>query len=487
MRRLALALLAVITLAGCNAETDPASHVSETTAQANVTMTWEQGEKVTYWIETRPLGGSWTQGKHWTFGPMPIAYSGAVGAFPLSDLQPATTYEYRLCGQRLEPDPTATVCFDSEGANGTAYDRFTTDGEPTGCTPGATNVTTAAALRSAVAADRDACVTANIGNVNLAGLGSSPVVISGPGSMGTIELIDGTTDVTIRDTRLTSITMRFADRTVLKDNVMGGTPTNRTQAQIIWMPEASKDVTITGNELAWTTADNSGNTGYGCRCYGDTDNLVFRNNYVHDLAADGFQGSSGSNVIIDRNEFGAAGASPGSSEHADNIQITGNGPGMEITNNYVHHQGYFDGKPSGNSGVLYVHGGSSGSLLIENNLFITGLGRVEIGGLGTGGRTRSNVTIRRNTFYDLGTSFQNFPGFEWDITGGTGNVIRRNIAADPDGGFALSGSLTGVDYGDNLWGGLSSVTLDADGNCTSANCNPPSGPIGYRKPSGVAW
>jgi hypothetical protein len=32
------------------------------------------------------------------------------------------------------------------------------------------------------------------------------------------------------------------------------------------------------------------------------------------------------------------------------------------------------------------------------------------------------------------------------------------------------------------------VTLDAQGNCTSSNCNP-SGeePIGYRKPSGVSW
>ena len=102
--------------------------------------------------------------------------------------------------------------------------------------------------------------------------------------------------------------------------------------------------------------------------------------------------------------------------------------------------------------------------------------------MGTGGTSRSNLTIRRNTFYDNGRAFSGFPGFEWDCDTGTGNTITRNIAVDPDGGFAQAGQASAV-VPPNLFGQLSLVTLDGDGNCTSANCNPAGQePIGYRKP-----
>jgi hypothetical protein len=62
------------------------------------------------------------------------------------------------------------------------------------------------------------------------------------------------------------------------------------------------------------------------------------------------------------------------------------------------------------------------------------------------------------------------------------------VAVDPDGGFAQSGSAAAAAFGANLFGQPSLVTLDDQGNCTSANCNPTGQePIGYRKPSGVAW
>jgi hypothetical protein len=48
-------------------------------------------------------------------------------------------------------------------------------------------------------------------------------------------------------------------------------------------------------------------------------------------------------------------------------------------------------------------------------------------------------------------------------------------------GFAASGTTAR----DNLVG---NYTLDADGNCIQAACNPAGEePIGYRKPSGVHW
>jgi len=359
---------------------------------------------------------------------------------------------------------------------------------PSGCTDGATGAVTAAQVRSAVQAGDDVCVTAAVGNVNLSSLGSRPVVVSTDGgSIGEISL-SSTTDLTISGARFRSITLRGSHRTKLLGNTIGGTQANRVYDQLIFMPETNNDVRIEGNDIGWTLADNSGNTGYGCRCYGTLNRLRFVGNRLHDLAADGFQGVGGSDVLIDRNEIGPVGRNPGSSEHSDNIQITGNGTNLRITNNWLHHQGYYEGSGTANAGSTYIHGGSSNSLLYENNLIETAQGRTEICGLGTGGTSRSNLTIRRNTWVDGGRAFSGFPGFEWDCDSGSGNTIERNIAVDPDGGFALGGSSSAASFTSNIWGKESVISLDGGGNCTSADCNPPGQePLGYRKPSGVSW
>ncbi|HEY7455840.1 MAG TPA: hypothetical protein VH703_01085 [Solirubrobacterales bacterium] len=357
-----------------------------------------------------------------------------------------------------------------------------------GCVEGATTVTSASQLRSAVQAGEDVCVTAEIGNLDLSGLGSRPVVVSTDGgSIGAIGL-SSTTDLTIAGARFRSITLRGSHRTKLLDNTIGGSKTNRVYDQLIFMPETNDDVRIEGNDIGWTLADSSGNTGYGCRCYGTLNRLRFVGNRLHDLAGDGFQGVGGEDVLIDRNEIGPVGRNPGSNEHSDNIQITGNGANLRITNNWLHHQGYYEGEPTANAGSTYIHGGSDSSLIYENNLIETAQGRTEICGLGTGGTARSKITIRRNTWVDGGRAFTDFPGFEWDCDSGSDNLVERNIAIDPDGGFAQDGSAGAAIFSANLWGQPSLVTLDADGNCTSANCNPAGGePIGYRKPSGVSW
>jgi hypothetical protein len=357
------------------------------------------------------------------------------------------------------------------------------------CATGMTNATSASAVTSAISAGKSTCVTADIGNVNFNGMGnrSGVVVSTEGGSMGQLE-ISGTTGLTIRSARFRSITIRGADQTTIEGSTIGGTPTNRVLDQLIFMPDTSNDVTIRNNDIGWTRADDSGNTGYGCRCYGTLNRLKFVGNKIHDIAADGFQGVGGSDVLIDRNEIGPVGANPDSSEHSDNIQITGNGPNLRITNNWIHHQGYFEGEVTGNAGSTYIHGGETNSLTYENNLVEIARGRTEICGLGTGGTSRSNITIRRNTWVEGGQAFTGFPGFEWDCDSGSGNVVERNIAVDPDGGFAQDGSTGAATFTSNLWGQPSLVTLDANGNCTSANCNPAGQePIGYRKPSGVSW
>jgi hypothetical protein len=360
---------------------------------------------------------------------------------------------------------------------------------PSACSTGATVATSSTAAKAAVRAGKSVCVGAGIGDLDLSGLGdrSGVVVSTSAGSIGHLE-INGTTGLTVRSARLRSVTLRGAHRTVIEGSTIGGTATNRVLDQLIFMPDQSNDVTIRNNDIGWTIADNSGNTGYGCRCYGKTDRLQFVGNVVHDIAGDGFQGTNGADVLIDRNKIGPVGANPGSSEHSDNIQIVGNGPNLRITNNWIYGQGYYDGRATNNSGSTYIHGGTSNSVLYENNLIQNARGRTEICGLGTGGTTRSNIAIRRNTWVDGGQQFSGFPGFEWDCDSGSGNVVEANIAIDPDGGFAQDGSAGAATFSRNLWGKPTLVTLDGQGNCTSANCNPAGQqPIGYRKPSGVRW
>ena len=318
------------------------------------------------------------------------------------------------------------------------------------------------------------------------------VVVSteGSGSIEELEIVS-TTGLTVRGARLRSVTIRDSDRTVIEGSTIGGTQASRVDDQLIFMPDESNDVIIRSNDIGWTVADDSGNTGYGCRCYGETNNLQFVGNTVHDIAADGFQGTNGSNVVIAYNKIGPVGANPGSSEHSDNIQIVSNGPGLQIVNNWIYEQGYYEGQAVANSGSMYIHGddGDAGnSMLIENNFVDIARGRTEICGLGTGGTSRSNITIRRNTWLEGGQTFNSFPGFEWDCDSGSGNLVEGNISVDPDGGFAQDGSSAAATFARNLWGKTSLVTLDASGNCTSANCNPAGQPpIGYRKPAGAPW
>lgn len=215
-------------------------------------------------------------------------------------------------------------------------------------------------------------------------------------------------------------------------------------------------------------------------------------NRIHHIAGDGIQGlGNGTDVLIDRNEIGYVGANPGSSEHSDNIQIIDNGPNLKITNNWLHHQGWYDATTSvGNAGATYIHGGDSDRMTYENNLIEHSRGRVEVCGLGTGGTSRSNITVRRNTVSDNGQTFGGFPGLEWDCGSGTGNLVERNIAVDPDGGFAIhpTGSRSAFSENNNLFGQPSLVSLDGQGNCMSSNSNPAGQEaIGYRKPAGVPW
>ena len=120
-------------------------------------------------------------------------------------------------------------------------------------------------------------MTANVGDIDFSDMGNrSGVVIStSGGSMGHLN-INSTTGLTIRSARFRSVEIRGGDRTTIADSTIGGTPSNRTYDQLIFMPDRSDNVVISNNDIGWTLADDSGNTGYGCRCYGDAQQLQVR-------------------------------------------------------------------------------------------------------------------------------------------------------------------------------------------------------------------
>ena len=357
------------------------------------------------------------------------------------------------------------------------------------CKAGSKHVRSAAAVTRAVSHHRSVCVTARVGNVGFIDMGNrrGVVVSTKGGSMGQVE-IDSTSGLTIRSARFRSVTIRHGNHTSITGSRIGGTRRHRVYDELIFLPDRSDNVRIAGNDIGWTLADDSGNTGYGCRCYGQLNGLRFVRNRVHDIAADGFQGVNGRNVVIDRNEIGPVGANPGSSEHSDLIQIVSNGSHTRITNNWLHNQGYFSGRVVNNAGSTYIHGGSKGSLLYQNNLISNNQGRTDICGLGTGGNSRSNLIIRRNTWVNGGLAYPGFPSLAWYCSSGKGNVVARNIAIDPDGGFAMGASHRDGRFSRNIWGRLRRVRLNANGTCVSRRCHRHGrGRIGYRKPSHVRW
>ena len=105
-RRVVVGFLAVLALmlGACNADTEPATQVTSTSATLHATVDWDQGEDVAYWFEYRRLGTTdWTRDD--VHDPGPLGGSGARcdDRRALSGLAAGVTYEYRLCGYRTAP------------------------------------------------------------------------------------------------------------------------------------------------------------------------------------------------------------------------------------------------------------------------------------------------------------------------------------------------------------------------------------------------
>jgi hypothetical protein len=352
---------------------------------------------------------------------------------------------------------------------------------------GATTATTAAQVRSAVQAGNNVCVTAAVGDVNLNSLTSSKVRIigtTGGGSMGALAL-SGSSRITLR-ARFRSTEIANSSLITIEQSRLGGTASDRTLDNLIHVSAKSDDVVIRDNDIGWTDADNSGNTGYGIRAFHGDRMQIVRNSF-HNIGADAMQLGMDADLVIDRNEVAYTARPADSDEHSDDLQLISNGPNTRITNNYFHHCGWLSptGPTTGcNSEAL--HAGTTASLLFENNVEMHALGLPFVGDLGTGGTSRSNSTWRNNTWWDNGTQFGDKPDVQFGLKSGSNNIWERNLVVSQmnfssGAGFAQSGTAAA----DNLVG---TYAMSADGQCTAAGCQTSSGlPIGYRKPSGVHW
>jgi hypothetical protein len=354
------------------------------------------------------------------------------------------------------------------------------------CRPGATSVGSATAVRSEVQAGRNVCVTASVGNVNLSSLESGSVRhvgTTGAGSMGLVT-VSRSSNIVLR-ARFRATEIRNSRAITIDNSIIGGTAAQRVLDQLVFIPENSDDVTVRDSDIGWTSADDSGNSGYGLRAYGPSDRLRIERNRFHHLGGDGIQlATSGADTVIDRNEFAYIAPPRNSSEHADDIQVVGHGPNLRITNNYLHHNGWLQagGPTSGGSGP-YIHAGDNDALLFENNLVRDEANFMQVGNLGTGGTVKSNLVFRRNTFYNNGTAFNGGADLYWRLSGGSNNLYERNLVIAAFWNEFGFGSHTTAR--NNLQGNFA---LDGRGNCTVAACNPGGQePIGYRRPGGVHW
>jgi hypothetical protein len=365
------------------------------------------------------------------------------------------------------------------------------------------NVTTASAAVTNIAAGNNVCVTANIGRLALSSgtaYKSAGVEYLGTTGAGYITdlYLDGVVGMNVR-VRAEQVALYDSDFIVLEQSRIGGTMTNREgDGDALNMRDTltgCDDCIIRDNDIGWMKqTETSGNTGYCIRTFGNNDRTSFIRNRIHECEGDGIQGARGNGVLIDRNEIGPVGDDPNCTygaycEHSDAIQLHGRDGDVKVTNNWIHHEGYRTDATGvlrasrAASGATYIHGGFTVPLLYENNLVENSRGRVEFCGLGTGGYSLSNTTVRNNTIRNIALAF-GIDGTDWDCTSGTNNLLANNIFADNGGGINDSGQAR--TYVNNLAGPLSSFTFDAKGNCTSANCTGTT-PIGFRHPGGTHW
>jgi glucose/arabinose dehydrogenase/PKD repeat protein len=132
-RCLVLGLLVALALSACDADTEPATQVTSSSATLRASVDWEDGDNVVYWFEYRRSGApGWTKDDVRDPGPLAGTGRGVVIEEAITGLTAGQTYEYRLCGYLTGPSAAGSesnpLCFDSDRSGDPPhdYDRFTT-------------------------------------------------------------------------------------------------------------------------------------------------------------------------------------------------------------------------------------------------------------------------------------------------------------------------------------------------------------------------
>lgn len=128
---LAIALVAALLLSACNADTEPASEITATSAVLHADGDGEAGERVSYWFEYRKQGASaWQRTDPQQRGPFGNSFTNVDVSERVTGLTPLTTYEFRLCGILQQPYPAGTmqnpICFDDVKGSTNRISTFTT-------------------------------------------------------------------------------------------------------------------------------------------------------------------------------------------------------------------------------------------------------------------------------------------------------------------------------------------------------------------------
>lgn len=133
------AIAALLLLAGCSEETNPATNVTSTSATFNGTLTWQNGEGPGefWWEYSKDNGATWTQTSRSPFGRLGCSDPSGTCSVPVSKnvtgLSPDSHYIFRLAGwTTINGNQTPTMYGDSNWrGNGDAdppyeYDSFDT-------------------------------------------------------------------------------------------------------------------------------------------------------------------------------------------------------------------------------------------------------------------------------------------------------------------------------------------------------------------------
>lgn len=215
-------------------------------------------------------------------------------------------------------------------------------------------------------------------------------------------------------------------------------------------------------------------------------------NRIHHIAGDGIQGlGNGTDVLIDRNEIGYVGANPrlvgAFGQHPDHRQR----PEPEDHEQLAAPAGLVRRDHVGWERRCHLHPRRRQRPDdLREHLIEHSRGRVEVCGLGTGGTSRSNITVRRNTVSDNGQTFGGFPGLEWDCGSGTGNLVEPQHRSGPRRRFRHPPYRIQVGVLGEQQPVLPAVARQPrrPRQLHVIDCNPAGQEaIGYRKPAGVPW